>query len=167
LNFQPSEMVVDPDVLMPVIRDGEGWVVGAVVLDDAGRAFVQRRSPQRRLFPGCWDVVGGRVEPGETILAALQREMREETGWELHRVHACLGKCVWKAEDGRTRQEVDYLIEVVGDLTRPKLESAKHDAFAWITVADLPRLMENRTPDDTFIRDIVARALRVVKGTDG
>ena len=58
-------------------------VAAALVLDDDGRVFVQRRSPDRRLFPNCWDVVGGHIEPGESVEDALRREVNEETGWQL------------------------------------------------------------------------------------
>jgi 8-oxo-dGTP pyrophosphatase MutT (NUDIX family) len=44
---------------------------------------VHRRSWDRRTFPGCWDIVGGHVEAGEDLLTALNREVEEETGWQL------------------------------------------------------------------------------------
>jgi ADP-ribose pyrophosphatase YjhB (NUDIX family) len=52
--------------------------VGAVVLDERGRLLLVRRAnePGR----GLWSVPGGRVEPGESPAAAVEREVREETG---------------------------------------------------------------------------------------
>ncbi len=51
---------------------------GAVVLDDAGRLLVvKRRNPPAR---GRWTLPGGRVRRGETIVEAVAREVREETG---------------------------------------------------------------------------------------
>ena len=41
------------------------WCVAAVVLDAQGRAFLQRRGPQRSLFPGCWDLVAGQPAADE------------------------------------------------------------------------------------------------------
>ena len=52
--------------------------VGALVHDDDGRLLVVRRG--REPGKGRWSVPGGRVEPGETDLAAVQREVLEETG---------------------------------------------------------------------------------------
>jgi 8-oxo-dGTP diphosphatase len=51
---------------------------GAVVLDGHGRLLLVRRGnePGR----GLWSVPGGRVEPGESVAAAVEREVREETG---------------------------------------------------------------------------------------
>jgi len=72
-------------------NEGRECVIGAVIVNAQGQAFVQKRSQERRLFPGCWDIVGGHVEPGETLLETLQREIAEETGWHLTRVVAILG----------------------------------------------------------------------------
>jgi 8-oxo-dGTP pyrophosphatase MutT (NUDIX family) len=45
--------------------------VGALIVDDDdGRRFLQRRSPERSLFPNAWDIGGGQLEPGETAVAA-------------------------------------------------------------------------------------------------
>lgn len=63
--------------------EGRECVVGAVILNEQGRAFLQKRSSERRLFPNCWDIIGGHVEPGETFYEGLRREIQEETGWNL------------------------------------------------------------------------------------
>lgn len=52
--------------------------VGAILLKD-GALLLGRRSAHRS-YPDCWDLIGGRVEPGETIEQALVREVEEEIG---------------------------------------------------------------------------------------
>ncbi len=52
--------------------------VGALVHDDDGRLLVVRRG--REPGRGLWSVPGGRVEPGESDVQAVEREVREETG---------------------------------------------------------------------------------------
>ena len=149
-----------PPIELPVPRPGELWTVGAVILNPAGQAFAQLRSPDRRLFPSCWDIVGGHVEPGESLLAALAREIAEETGWRLHRVLRLLAVHSWTGDDdlGR-RHEADFLVDVHGDLATPALEWSKHTEFAWFGPADLPRLKENRRPGEYQVHDLIAGAL--------
>jgi len=134
-------------------------VVGAVILRD-GRAFIHRRSFDRALMPGCWDIPGGHVEEGESPLEALQRELEEETGWRLRRIVADLGEHTWTGNDGLERHEFDYLIEVDGDLAAPRLEWPEQVEYAWVGPDELECLMESRAPDDTMLRELVARGLR-------
>ena len=44
------------------------------------RILLGKRAPHRKAYPNCWDVIGGRVEAGETLDAALHRELGEEIG---------------------------------------------------------------------------------------
>ncbi|MEV6433684.1 NUDIX hydrolase [Streptomyces anulatus] len=130
-------------------------VVGALIRDPHDRIFVQRRSAERRLFPGCWDVVGGAVEEGESLLDALGREIAEETGWRLRRVVALVVHEEWVA-DGLRHVESDYVVDVDGDLSSPALERDKHTEFAWIAADEVSLLDENaRGSGSNFIKGVV------------
>ena len=88
--------------------------VGAVVVKD-GKALIVKRGHEPR--KGEWSLPGGRVELGETLVDAVRREIREETGLEIEvgpvvelfdRIHRL---------DGRVRYHfviVDYLCRCVG-----------------------------------------------------
>ncbi|MER2529006.1 MAG: 8-oxo-dGTP diphosphatase MutT [Candidatus Competibacter denitrificans] len=56
--------------------------VGVLVDPSTGAVLVARR-PEHAHQGGCWEFPGGKVETGETVIAALQRELREELGIEL------------------------------------------------------------------------------------
>lgn len=157
---------VNQDVEVPVPAPGELWTVGAVILNATGQAFAQKRSPDRRLFPDAWDIVGGHVETGESLLDALAREVDEETGWRLRRVSRFLGSSVWSGDDGAgLRHEADYLIEVDGDLDHPVLEWAKHSTYGWFGPGDdLARLKENCPPGEFLIHDLIAGAVEAPDG---
>ena len=54
-------------------------VVAAALIDDDGRILLQQRRPERQ-HGGLWEFPGGKVEPRETAIAALIREIDEELG---------------------------------------------------------------------------------------
>jgi RimJ/RimL family protein N-acetyltransferase len=137
----------------------EPTCVGAFVRDERNRVFVHRRSQDRQLLPGIWDIVGGHLELGETPEEALARELAEETGWRLRSVEAMVADWEWEHE-GVVRRELDYLVDVDGDLAAPRLEVGKHDAYAWVGLDNLELMMEGRTDGDRRLRDLVAKAAR-------
>ncbi len=77
--------------------------MGAIVHDDRGRLLLVRRGTEPGR--GQWSIPGGRVDPGETSLEAVVREIEEETA--LHIVPTRLAGVVERA--GREGQV--YVIE--------------------------------------------------------
>lgn len=156
-----------PDGLrLPQPAPGERWIVGAVIHDGHGRIFVQRRSANRSLFPGAWDLVGGHLEPDETILECLVREVGEETGWRVTRVVADLGTVQWTGDDGLDRHEVDYVVAVSGDLERPSIEKDRHLDPRWVDREEALALLDGSHASDELVRPIVERAFDVLRVAD-
>ncbi|MCP2040739.1 8-oxo-dGTP diphosphatase [Neisseria sp. HSC-16F19] len=54
-------------------------VVAAVLYNDKGQFLLSSR-PEGKPYAGYWEFAGGKVEPGEGEVAALQRELAEELG---------------------------------------------------------------------------------------
>lgn len=144
------------------VADRRRLVVGALITDDQGRIYVQRRSEDRALFPGCWDIVGGHAESGEDLVTALGREVLEETGWRLASCGPVVEILDWSASDGVARREIDLLVSVTGDLSRPHLEPGKHSEGRWLAHDDLSVLLERRHEDDRWVHDTVERAFRLL-----
>ena len=54
-------------------------VAVGVLIDGQGRFLLTSR-PEGKVYAGCWEFPGGKVEPCETIEQALRRELQEELG---------------------------------------------------------------------------------------
>ena len=54
-------------------------VMAGLLLDTEGRVLLAQR-PAGKHLAGFWEFPGGKLEPGETPLAALTRELQEELG---------------------------------------------------------------------------------------
>jgi 8-oxo-dGTP pyrophosphatase MutT (NUDIX family) len=65
----------DPDAPTPNVPRRVGVIA---LLERDGSVLVQRRADD-----GAWDFVGGALEEHETVLDALHREVREETGLQI------------------------------------------------------------------------------------
>jgi 8-oxo-dGTP diphosphatase len=129
---------------------------------DDGRIFFQKRSAQRKLFPNTWDIVGGHLEPGETVAEALRREVLEETGWRIFAVLGVVGDFIFTGNDGVERHETDFLVRVDGDLERPRLEAGKHTEFRWLGRDELDVLSASGDPNDAVIRRIAEDGFAVL-----
>ena len=55
-------------------------VAAAVMLRADGREFLLAQRPEGKVYAGYWEFPGGKVEPGESVRAALIRELQEELG---------------------------------------------------------------------------------------
>ena len=58
-------------------------VAAGILIDEEGRYLLGQR-PEGKPYAGYWEVPGGKVEKGETVFQALQRELQEELGIDIH-----------------------------------------------------------------------------------
>ena len=134
--------------------------VGALIRDKENRVYIQRRSLARQQLPGAWDIVGGHVEAGEAPEGALAREIAEETGWRLRRIEAVIADWTW-THNGVQQREVDYLVEVNGNLGEPRLEKGKHDKFWWIAYDNAETVRTRYDAGNDALWTIITRAARI------
>ncbi len=68
-------------------------VAVGVLIDTQGRFLLTSRPPGK-VYEGYWEFPGGKLEAGETVAEALQRELQEEIGVTIGAVHAWREKLV-------------------------------------------------------------------------
>lgn len=58
--------------------------VTAFIINSKGQVLLQKRSPNKKLWPNCWDITaGGHVLSGEFGFQSIIREVKEELGISL------------------------------------------------------------------------------------
>lgn len=104
--------------------------VGAVVIDTRGRVLLVRRG--RPPSVGSWSLPGGHVEPGETLEAAIAREVLEETAVRA-RVVCALG-VVPVAREGYSYEIHEHLLVPLEPAPEPRGGDDAADA-RWVDPA--------------------------------
>lgn len=102
--------------------------VAVGVLVDADGRFLLTSRPAGKVFAGFWEFPGGKLEPGETVEAALRRELDEEIGIRVGAVHP------WRVETfdyehARVRLHFCKVFDWTGDLVM-----REEQAMAWQTL---------------------------------
>ncbi len=107
--------------------------VGGIAVVDGALLMVQRANPPA---VGCWTVPGGRVEAGESVTAAVERELREETALEVR----CGPLVGWTERRGSGHHFVilDFAVTVTGNTTPTAGGDAA--AAAWVARSEMATL---------------------------
>lgn len=124
-----------------------GVGVGALLVDAEGRLFLAQRGPKAKNERGLWEFPGGSVEFGETLTAALRREMAEEFGITIE-VGTLLDVVdhILPAE-GQHWISPTYLCRIVAGLPTI-LEPEKCSAIGWFALGNLPTALSQITREN-------------------
>lgn len=109
--------------------------MGAVVVDGDRLLLIKRgKEPSK----GSWSVPGGRVEPGESDVAAVAREVHEETGLTV-RVGPLAGSVERDGLGGVLYVIRDYRCEPLSPTSQVRAGDDAADV-GWFTAAEVRRL---------------------------
>lgn len=120
-----------PTVVVVAVKRSVGLEPFAV-----DQVLMVRRSPGDT-NAGIWELPGGHIDPGESVLEAAVREVREETGLEVEILsNLATGSHVAFFDMGTSgKWGVVVAARVVGGELNLKLD--EHDAFEWVAPHDL------------------------------
>ncbi len=109
--------------------------VKALLKNKEGKYLLIRRSLEK--YPnveGRWDIVGGRIEPGTTLLENLKREIKEETGLELVGTPKLIAAQDIMPNPERHIVRLTYSGEAGGDVM---LDMSENDEYRWYAREEL------------------------------
>lgn len=98
-----------------------------------GKLLAPRRANTKKIFPGKYELPGGHVEFGETMIEGLKREIREEFNLEINIGEPFYVFTYTSKNDTEHTIEVDYLATLVNPDQEIKLRPEDHSEFHWIS----------------------------------
>lgn len=123
---------------------------------NAGDVLLIKRSSTAHLFPGMYNGVGGHVERGEDVLAAAQREVREESGLDIPDLSL---RCLLHVDEGADRPGVLVFV-FVGYTRRRDVTPSGEGELRWVPLTQVGKL--NLVPD---LPSLLARVAALPAGT--
>jgi 8-oxo-dGTP diphosphatase len=111
-------------------------VVGRCILPINGRYLMGLRGQDRSHEAGRWEHFGGRIEPAESPLDAISREVREETGLEVRAVPTRPVAFVFERDlrDGPGKHiTVTHIMELCGGRLLERHQLEEHDEIRWLS----------------------------------
>lgn len=104
----------------------------AVIWNDQGHILIDRR-PQSGLLGGLWEFPGGKIEPGETVLDCIKREIREELGIEIE-----VGDRLITIDHAYTHFRVTLMVHHCRHISGEP-QPLECDEVRWVTLDELDR----------------------------
>ena len=130
-----------------------------------GDFLIQKRSMTKKIFPGVWSITGGAVDAGETPLAAVKRECKEELGIDLDERKMTLVMSF--------RRELDfvdiYWLNQDINLEDVTIEPSEVDDVRYVSIEELERMMKEKvfTPSVEFYYDFLLKTYNFFVLNDG
>jgi len=141
----------------------------AVIVDAQERILLSWYNGTGRDGPG-WTLPGGGVEYAETIEAAIVREVREETGYDVELgwplvTHSFTDPVTWHEAPGPPRPyksvRIVYLAHICGGILGTLEKDGTTDRAAWMPLNEVPM-----TDSRADIVDLAVAAFRQNRGSD-
>jgi len=115
--------------------------------DDKGRVWLAKRSQNARDEKGNWDIGGGGVEFGDTVVDTLKKEILEEYCTNVLDYEFLGYRDIHRENDGKKTHWVTFDFKVLVDHKKAKIgEPHKFDDAGWFTLKNLPSPIHSQLP---------------------
>lgn len=122
-------------------------VVHAIIIRE-DKILLGKRNLKSKFLPGYWTIPGGKVEPGERLLDALKREVKEETNLDIKK--ATLLKISEHFHDDHHHIIFDFAVEVETGNSKPGSDLIE---LSWFDKEDIKKLKIDKE-DKKFLQNL-------------
>ena len=127
--------------------------VKAFLKNKEGKYLLVRRNAEKYgKTSGSWDIPGGRIDPGTTLVENLRREVKEETGLEIISEPVLIGAQDILPNPDWHVVRLTYTADTEGD---PVLDTSENTEYLWLTVEQL----RGQEGLDKYVNELVQKGL--------
>lgn len=120
--------------------------------EDGEYLLLKRNLEKYKDVQGEWDIVGGRIEPGEALIENLRREVSEETQLVItSSPELIFAQDIILGEEKHVVR-LTYIGETQGE---PVLDMSENIEYKWLTAEEISRV-ENL---DIYVKEIIGKVL--------
>lgn len=126
--------------------------VKALLKNPEGKYLLIRRNPKKYPEVGPkWDIIGGRIEPGSSLLQNLKREIKEEVGLDL------IEEVTLIAAQDILRLPERHIVRLtyVGTISGDPIIDQDHLEFGWFAMAQIKALSKKEL--DSYVRELLEK----------
>jgi 8-oxo-dGTP pyrophosphatase MutT (NUDIX family) len=127
--------------------------VKALLKNKDGKYLILKRSAEKYgKFGDMWDIVGGRIEPGSSLMENLKREVTEETQLQISSEPRLLhAQDILRHKDKHVVR-LTYVADATGEVV---LDTSENVDYKWLTLDELRRL----SGLDEYVKEILEKKL--------
>ncbi|NIO19715.1 MAG: NUDIX domain-containing protein [Candidatus Aenigmarchaeota archaeon] len=122
-------------------------VAQKAVIREGDKYLIMRRSTKTHVYPGYWDFPGGRLEIGEDVLKALEREVLEETGFKIRVI-----KPIFTFHEIVNERPVFFIVYQCEKISGEFRLSEEHTEHKWATKEEILKLEKTENFLKAFLR---------------
>lgn len=109
-------------------------VVGAVITNQDDKILLMKRK-QDDFMGGIYEIPGGNSEQEENIYDTLEREIKEETNFDLKKVNSYINYFDYLSGSGKKCRQFNFKVEVTGG----PLVLTEHDEYKWVSLDEVEK----------------------------
>jgi len=119
--------------------DKKQVITACVFLHKNSKVLIAKRADTKTFLPGVWELVGGHIEFGETVIEGLKREVKEELNIEVQ-ISRPYYEFTYVTDDKLEHVvEIEYLATLKDPNQEIVVKPDDHSDFAWITEDEIEK----------------------------
>ncbi|MGE3479594.1 MAG: NUDIX hydrolase [Dongiaceae bacterium] len=130
------KILINPQLLQSLEetakKDNVAKIVCGAIIKLDNRYLILKRAPNEDFMANFDELPSGHLDPGETIIETLVREVREETGLAIKSVKSFINSFDYTSGSGKKTRQFNFLVDFTEGTIQ--LNPLEHSSYAWVEV---------------------------------